>query len=142
MPLSLAKVERVVLSCVWHGDITDAGTETNMASAAEQWQAPERTGDGLEPTLHAPLRLKVATVLARTGETEFGRVRDLAGVSDSVLSKQLAVLVAAGLAETSKYMADGRLRTRAALTEAGEARYRRHLRALLALVAATADRAG
>ena len=110
-----------------------------MASAAGE---QEMAADGLEPALHAPLRLKITTVLARTGETEFARVRDLSGVSDSVLSKQLGVLVAAGLAATTKYMADGRLRTRVALTEAGNARYRRHLRGLLALVAATADRAG
>ena len=112
-----------------------------MASAAEV-ETAEPAADGLEPTLHAPLRLKIATVLARTGETEFGRVRDLAGVSDSVLSKQLGVLVGAGLATTSKYMADGRLRTRVALTDAGGTRYRRHLTGLLALVAATADRVG
>lgn len=112
-----------------------------MASAVAE-AAGEMAADGLEPSLHAPLRLKIATVLARTGETEFARIRDLAGVSDSVLSKQLGVLVAAGLAATSKYMADGRLRTRVALTEAGGARYRRHLTGLLALVAATADRVG
>lgn len=134
-------MESVVLSAVWNGNAAFAGAETEMATAArsaDEGQAAE----GLEATLHAPLRLKVATVLARTGEAEFARVRDLAGVSDSVLSKQLAVLVGAGLAETTKYMHDGRLRTRAGLTVAGEARYRRHLRALLALVATTADRVG
>lgn len=105
-------------------------------------EAEPVAADGLEPALHAPLRLKIATVLAQAGEAEFGWVRDLAGVSDSVLSKQLAVLVGAGLAETTKHMVDGRLRTRAGLTEAGHVRYRRHLRGLLTLVAGTADRVG
>lgn len=113
-----------------------------MATAFEEQAEAAWAGAGLEPTLHAPLRLRIATVLARTGETEFARVRELAGVSDSVLSKQLTVLVGAGLARTTKLMVDGRVRTRAGLSEEGERRYRRHLRALLALVAVAADRAG
>lgn len=46
----------------------------------------------LAPLLNAPVRLSVVAALAPLDKAEFGFVRDLVEVSDSVLSKQVAAL--------------------------------------------------
>lgn len=88
----------------------------------------------LDPTLHPPARLQIAAVLARVAEAEFARLREVAEVSDSVLSKHLAALVEAGYVRLRKAPHDGRQRTWAALTAAGRAAFLGHLAALAALV--------
>lgn len=88
----------------------------------------------LDPHLHAPARLQIATVLANVQTAEFARLRSIAGVSDSVLSKHLAALVEAGYITLSKSALDGRSRTWASFTPAGRKAFAAHVAALQALV--------
>lgn len=92
--------------------------------------------DGFDAVLHPPARLQIAAVLAQVDEAEFARLRDIAGVSDSVLSKHLAALAEAGHIKLRKAAADGRQRTWASLTRSGRKAFKAHLAALEALVAA------
>ena len=89
----------------------------------------------LDAQLHAPARLQIATVLANADSAEFARLRDITGVSDSVLSKHLSVLVEAGYVRLTKSALDGRQRTWASFTRAGRKAFAAHMRALQALVA-------
>jgi DNA-binding MarR family transcriptional regulator len=89
----------------------------------------------LDPQLHAPARLQIATVLANADSAEFSRLREIAGVSDSVLSKHLSALVEAGYVRQTKSALDGRQRTWASFTRAGRKAFAAHMRALQALVA-------
>ena len=88
----------------------------------------------LDPQLHAPARLQIATVLANIDSAEFARLREIVGVSDSVLSKHLAALVEAGYVKLSKSALDGRSRTWASFTRAGRKAFAAHMAALQALV--------
>ena len=89
----------------------------------------------LDSHLHAPARLQIATVLANVQTAEFARLRQITGVSDSVLSKHLAALVDAGYIRLTKTPLDGRQRTWASFTRAGRKAFAAHMRALQALVA-------
>lgn len=88
-----------------------------------------------DPQLHAPARLQIATVLANVNTAEFAKLREITGVSDSVLSKHLSALVEAGYVSLSKSALDGRQRTWASFTRAGRKAFAAHMRALQALVA-------
>lgn len=89
----------------------------------------------LDMVLHPPTRLQIAAVLAKVSEAEFGRLRDITGVADSVMSKHLSALVEAGYVTLKKAPLDGRQRTWAALTAKGAAAFKGHLAALQALAA-------
>jgi DNA-binding MarR family transcriptional regulator len=90
-----------------------------------------RTEAHFDETIHAPHRLRICALLAPVESMEFGTVRDELGVADSVLSKQVKVLVDAGYAATSKATgAGGRARTWLALTRAGRKAFAAHLAAL------------
>lgn len=86
------------------------------------------------PVLHPPTRLQIATVLANVDTVEFAKLRDITGVSDSVLSKHLSALVEAGYISLKKAPFEGRQRTWAAFTRAGRQAFVAHTRALYALV--------
>ncbi|BCY08589.1 transcriptional regulator [Actinoplanes sp. L3-i22] len=86
-----------------------------------------------DETIHAPNRLRICAFLDATSSTEFGVLRDLLGVADSVLSKHLKVLQDAGHIEVSKPTGRGRVRTWVSLTPGGRAAYHRHVAALRAL---------
>jgi DNA-binding MarR family transcriptional regulator len=88
----------------------------------------------LDPHLHAPARLQIATVLANADSAEFARLREITGVSDSVLSKHLAALAEAGYVRLTKSPFDGRTRTWAGFTHAGRKAFAAHMRALQALI--------
>ncbi|WP_260926876.1 transcriptional regulator [Novosphingobium sp. 9] len=90
----------------------------------------------LDMVLHPPARLQIGAVLAQTTEVEFARLREIAGVSDSVLSKHLSALVEAGYVTLKKSPMDGRQRTWAMFTRAGRKAFAAHIAALKAIVAA------
>ena len=94
----------------------------------------------LDPHLHAPARLQIATVLANVDSAEFARLRAIADVSDSVLSKHLSALVDAGYIALRKSPLDGRSRTWVSFTPAGRKAFAAHMAALQELVA-SAERA-
>lgn len=92
----------------------------------------------LDMVLHPPARLQIAAMLSKVSEAEFARLRELTGVSDSVLSKHLTALVEAGYAQLRKAALDGRQRTWASMTGAGRRAFAGHLAALRELAEASA----
>ena len=95
--------------------------------------------NGFDAVLHPPTRLQIAAVLAQVDEAEFARLRDIAKVSDSVLSKHLAALAEAGHIRLRKAASDGRQRTWASLTRSGRGAFDRHVAALRAIVGSGAQ---
>lgn len=95
-------------------------------------QTPAR----FDEIIHAPHRLRVCVMLAAADSMEFGAIREDLGVADSVLSKQLKVLVEAGYVRLDKPRGGGRVRTWAKLTSAGRAALAGHLAELRRLAAA------
>lgn len=89
----------------------------------------------LDMVLHPPARLQIAAVLGRVTDMEFAVLRDVVGVSDSVLSKHLAALAEAGYVALRKAAQDGRQRTWASLTAPGRKAFGTHLAALQDLAA-------
>ena len=89
----------------------------------------------LDMVLHAPARLQIAAVLGRVTDMEFAVLRDVVGVSDSVLSKHLAALADAGYVALRKAAQDGRQRTWASLSASGRKAFVAHLAALQDLAA-------
>ncbi|MFD7033881.1 winged helix-turn-helix domain-containing protein [Streptomyces sp. NPDC059917] len=87
----------------------------------------------LEPLLNAPVRLSVVAALAPVDRAEFGFVRDLVEISDSVLSKQVSALETAGWVAVVKGRVARRPRTWLSLTAEGRTVYARHLDALRAI---------
>lgn len=91
----------------------------------------------LNEVIHAPHRLRICAFLQATDQAEFGAVRDMLGVADSVASKHLKVLETAGYVKISKPTGHGRVRTWVELTPAGRRAYADHVAALQSLVAGT-----
>jgi DNA-binding MarR family transcriptional regulator len=91
---------------------------------------------GLDPVIHAPIRLQIAAILAVVDDAEFATVRDTVGASDSVLSKHVSQLVEAGYVKMRKAPLGGRQRTWLSLTRQGRRAFAAHMQALQALVAA------
>jgi DNA-binding MarR family transcriptional regulator len=91
---------------------------------------------GLDPVIHAPIRLQIAAILAVVDDAEFATVRDTVGASDSVLSKHVSQLVEAGYVKMRKAALGGRQRTWLSLTRDGRRAFAAHMQALEALVAA------
>ena len=86
-------------------------------------------------TIHAPNRLQICAFLHSVSQAEFGTIRDMLGVADSVTSKQLKVLEEAGYVLLTKPTGKGRVKTWAALTPAGTRAYQGHVAALRDLIA-------
>ena len=85
--------------------------------------------------IHAPHRLRMCAALDSVDEVEFAVLRDVTGVSESVLSKQVKVLEDAGYVTTTKGTRDSRVRTWAKFTREGRRAYRAHGAALQSIVA-------
>ncbi len=90
----------------------------------------------LDPTIHAPARLKLMTMLTVVSEAEFATLRDGLEVSDSVLSKHVAALVDVGYVRSRKGVHAGRRTTWISMTTKGRRALRDHVAALRALIAA------
>lgn len=89
---------------------------------------------GFDAILHPPARLQIAAVLANVDTAEFAKLRELVGVSDSVLSKHLSALTEAGHISLRKVASDGRQRTWASLTRSGRTAFKAHVVALQKIV--------
>ena len=59
----------------------------------------------LDTVLHPPARLRLMTMLTAVTEAEFATLRDSLDVSDSVLSKHVSALAAAGYVKSRKGVA-------------------------------------
>lgn len=85
---------------------------------------------GLDEIIHAPVRFSIMATLIGVEKAEFGFVRDTVEISDSVLSKQSAVLEQAGYIKIKKGYVGKRPRTWLSLTPAGRQAYSNHVEAL------------
>lgn len=79
--------------------------------------------------IHA-VRFSIAAALFGVDRAEFGLIRDSVDISASMLSKQIALLEAAGYVGVDKGRVRRMPRTWLRLTPAGRAAYERHLAAL------------
>ncbi|MCO4264325.1 transcriptional regulator [Pseudarthrobacter sp. MDT3-26] len=84
----------------------------------------------LDDLIHQPVRFSVMAALAGAESLDFKDLRDAIQVSDSVLSKQLAVLEKAGYAKIRKGFAGKMPRTSASVTAAGRKAWDGHLQTL------------
>ena len=89
----------------------------------------------LDDVIHAPVRLSIVAALAGVDRADFRELRDAVEVSDSVLSKAVAVLEAAGYVGVTKGRAGRRPRTWLTLTADGRRALTGHLAALTAIAA-------
>jgi DNA-binding MarR family transcriptional regulator len=88
----------------------------------------------LAEIIHAPVRLSVMAVLARVDKADFRFLRDTVEVSDSLLSKHLSTLQAAGYVGIVKAGSGRRPRTWVSLTPTGEAAFTAYKQALRRIV--------
>lgn len=86
----------------------------------------------LDDVISAPLRLSIVSALSVVEKAEFRAVRDAVEISDSLLSKQVALLEQAGYLEVRKARSGRRPLTWLVLNDTGR-------RALAAHVAALTD---
>ncbi len=96
---------------------------------------------GLDPVIHAPVRLQICAILSATDEAEFALVREETEVSESVLSKHVKQLEEAGYVKVRKAVMASRQRTWLSLTTSGNGAFKRHLRTLTQLASAVEERA-
>lgn len=87
----------------------------------------------LDELLNHPVRLSIVAGLTGVERAEFALLRDTVEVTDTMLSKQVALLESAGYVEVGKGRVGRRTRTWLNLTEHGRAAYRKHLAALQAI---------
>lgn len=97
---------------------------------------------GFNTIIHAPNRLRICALLDAVGEAEFSLVQDRLGVSASVLSKHVSVLVDAGYVTQRRAVRDTRQRVWLALTPAGRTAYADHVAALQAIVGRSSPESG
>jgi DNA-binding MarR family transcriptional regulator len=103
--------------------------------------APAASGQhprhGLDEVIHAPIRFSIMATLSAVDRAKFSFVRDTVEITDSALSKQVAVLEQAGYVEVKKGYVGKRPRTWLSLTPAGRTAYAAHLSALNRIANAT-----
>ena len=107
-----------------------AGDPRGRRPAAGRAVMPE-----LDVSIQPPVRLRLMTTLTAVSEAEFATLRDTLQVSDSVLSKHVAALVAIGYVNSRKGIHAGRRTTWISLTAAGRTALSTHVAALRELIA-------
>jgi DNA-binding MarR family transcriptional regulator len=81
----------------------------------------------LDPVLHQPVRLGIASILAARGETAFGELRDALETTDGNLAAHLKHLEEAGYLAVVKRFENRRPLTTYALGQKGRAAFRSYL---------------
>jgi DNA-binding MarR family transcriptional regulator len=84
----------------------------------------------LDELIHSPIRFSIVACLSGADRAEFSFVRDAVEVTDSALSKQVALLESAGYVKVQKGYVGKRPRTWLSLTRAGRNAFTDHLAAL------------
>lgn len=90
----------------------------------------------LDDLLAHSVRFSIVALLAAANKVEFSFVRDHVEVSDSMLSKQVSALEAAGYIKVDKGFVGKRGRTWLSITRQGRRTFDRHLAALREIAAA------
>lgn len=84
----------------------------------------------LDDLLQNAVRFSIVAALDRAGTLSFKEVRDAVEITDSALSKQVALLEAPGYVSVGKSFAGKMPRTSLTLTREGRAAWKGHLAAL------------
>ncbi len=84
--------------------------------------------------IHAPNRLQICALLAPLEQAEFRVIRDVLGVSDSVLSKHIKQLEDAGYIKQRKSKVNGRERRWFHLSNKGRKAFELHVEELKRIV--------
>lgn len=84
----------------------------------------------LTDSLTHPVRFSIMAALAQVEEIDFKTLRDHLQLSDSVLSKQVAMLEGAGFVRIRKGFIGKRPRTWLTMNKRGESAWKTHLQAL------------
>lgn len=92
------------------------------------------TAPRFDELIHPSTRLSLVATLAAADWADFGYLKDALALSDSALSKQLAVLEHAGYVVTERRLDGSRHKVRAQLTAAGRAAFDGHVAALRVIV--------
>ena len=90
---------------------------------------------GLDPSIQAPARLKLMTMLTAVSEAEFSTLRDSLDVSDSVLSKHVGALLSVAYVKSRKGVRLGHRTTWISLTAEGRKALSAHVAVLRELIA-------
>lgn len=91
---------------------------------------PEHPRHRLDDLVHSPVRFSIMAALAGAETIDFKDLRDAIQVSDSVLSKQLAILEKAEYVRIRKSFVGKLPRTSASLSTTGADAWRAHLQTL------------
>lgn len=94
-----------------------------------------RTEGSFDEVIHEKTRLRISAILAGMDAITFPQLRELIGVSDSVLSKHLKMLQDAGHVVVTKTRSAGRSRSSIAMSVSGRRAYHGHIAALNAMIA-------
>lgn len=92
------------------------------------------TAPRFDELIHPSTRLSLVATLAAADWVEFSYLKEKLALSDSALSKQLAILEEAGYAATEREASGSRRKVRASLTRVGRAAFIGHVAALQALI--------
>lgn len=87
-----------------------------------------------DPIIHAPLRLRLCSILAAVDEVEFSVIREQLEVSDSALSKHITTLSDSSYVKVRKGRVGDRRTTWISLTKTGNNALRGHLAALQQII--------
>lgn len=93
----------------------------------------------IDELIHTPVRLSMVAALAHAESIEFGQLRDIVEVSDSLLSKHIATLEQAGYLDVRKGYHGKWPRTWLALTDHGRAAYDTYIAVLRSITARSND---
>ena len=119
---------------------TAAASGGSAPGAGSRRGEPDRPGGHarhrLDEVIHAPVRFSIVAALAGVDDAEFATIRDAVEVTDSTLSKQVAVLEKAGYVTVRKGYVGKRPRTWLPLSRDGRKAYESHLAALRAIAGA------
>ena len=93
----------------------------------------------LDPVIHSPKRLAVMSILANATTTDFRFLKEHLAVSDSDLSKQMAVLIDAGYVAVTKTSRGRGGATSYRITRAGSKAFRSYRSVLDAIITADGE---
>ena len=96
--------------------------------------------NGLDTTVHGPIRLGVLTALQLAGPHDFTTLKKRLGVADGSLSLQLQKLEEAEYITSTKYFAGRLPKTEYRLTPAGRKAFETYLDQMEALIRAARER--
>ena len=101
-----------------------------MENAGGRGWGPHTVVPKFDEEIHAPVRLRICGILAAAKAVDFATVRDTLGLADSVVSKHVSRLEAAGYVSVEKISDGGRPHTWISLTDKGRTAFAGHIAAL------------